>query len=270
VKEISVYKQGLRTLLRPRTESAQLEQRIQAVVRRLSQVSFEASRLLNLHVMHMLEAGEELPLLEETYIRQFFSLILGSLTPEGVDDRLRHIFCTLHLQCRCASYCPTEKILGSSQCLTYLVKEYVVNLNNHIPEQFKSSAKRIVRQLLKSKGVSKSRTDHLVFKMLEAFEDGATLPIPPDAREDLTAVYEDMKRNATSQYLMLKRMFEHISTVEEWNDPIEAKQKKRKERKKRKAKEGEMAGKKKNMKKKKTKGAMEGKKWKGGNGKIEV
>jgi hypothetical protein len=92
----------------------------------------------------------------------------------------------------------------SSQCLTYLVKEYVVNLNNHILNQFKSPARMIAIQQLESKGVSKSRADHLLFKMLEAFEKGATLAVPPDAQEDLTAVYEDMKRNATSQRLMLK------------------------------------------------------------------
>jgi hypothetical protein len=79
-----------------------------------------------------------------------------------------------------------------------------VNLNNHILKQFKSSMKSIARHQLESKGVSKSRIDHLVFKMLDAFEDGATLAVPPDAREDLTVVYEDMKRNATSQHLMLK------------------------------------------------------------------
>jgi hypothetical protein len=73
-----------------------------------------------------------------------------------------------------------------------------------------------------------------------------------------------MKRNATSQHLMLKRMFEHLSAVEEWNDPIEAKQKKRKERKERKTKESKMARKKKDMekKKKKAKGQWRGKRGK--------
>jgi hypothetical protein len=81
--------------------------------------------------------------------------------------------------------------------------------------------------------------------------------VRPDAREDLTMVYEDMKRNATSKHLILKRMFEHLSAVEEWNDPIGTKQKKRKERK---TKEDKMARKKKNMeKKKKAKGQRRGK-----------
>ena len=170
-------------------------------------------------MVKMLKAGEELPPLDETYIRQFFfSLTLGTLVPEGVDDRLRQPFAPLHLPCRSELYPPIEYVPGSGQCLTYLVKEYVVNLNNHILLHFKSSTRRIARQLLEFKGVSKSRTKYLVFKMLEAFEKDATLAVPPDTQEDLTVVYEDMKRNTTSQHLMLKWMFEHLSVVEEWND----------------------------------------------------
>ena len=111
------------------------------------------------------------------------------------------------------------------------MKEYVVNLNNHILQHFKSSTRRQARQLLASKGVSKERTGLLVFKMLEAFEGGVTLPAPPDAREDLTSVLEDMKRHATSQHLMLKRMFEHLGTIEDKNKILEKKERERKERK---------------------------------------
>ena len=103
-KHSCVYQQGLRTLLRPRRESAELERTIGAVVRSLSQAGFEASRLLQLHVQGLLESGEDIPQLNETFIRQFFSLVLGTVAPEGVGDRLRHTFCNLYRPCRGESY----------------------------------------------------------------------------------------------------------------------------------------------------------------------
>jgi hypothetical protein len=131
-KHSCVYKQGLRTLLRPCSEAVALERSIQDVVRSLSQAGFEASRLLQLHLQCLLESQEDIPQLNETFVRQFFSLVLGTKAPEDVDERLRYTFCGLYLSCRGALYPSATCVTGSSQCLTYLVKEYVVNMNNHI------------------------------------------------------------------------------------------------------------------------------------------
>jgi hypothetical protein len=108
-KHSCVYKQGLRTLLRPCRESAEFEQTIWTVVRSLSQAGFEASRLLQLHLQCLFEAGEDIPQLNETFIRQFFSLVLGTKAPEGVDDRLRHTFCNLFRPLRGASDPPPPR-----------------------------------------------------------------------------------------------------------------------------------------------------------------
>jgi hypothetical protein len=91
----------------------------------------------------------------------------------------------------------------------------VVNLNNHIRDHFKASVRRQARHLLESRGVTEARTKFLIHKMLTAFETDATLAAPVDAREDLTQMLEDTKREATSQHLMLKRMFESLKVFEE-------------------------------------------------------
>ena len=112
------------------------------------------------------------------------------------------------------SYTPAKLVAGLGQCLTYMVKEYVVNLNNHILLHFLTSTRRHARKLLETRGVDKQRSKYLIFKLLEAYEASAELAPPLDAREDLTLILEDMKIHAKSQHLMLKRMFEHLKAFE--------------------------------------------------------
>lgn len=142
-----MYKQGLCTLLQDSDESRYLFGQIQNLVSALSLAGLEASRLLQLHLQLQLERGLEIPSITETYLRQFFSLVLGAGRLGPVDTEIKKSFDVNYKPLRSGTLRPPAYSNGIYQSLTYFIKGYKVNLDNHLEKQWKTAAKKHARFL---------------------------------------------------------------------------------------------------------------------------
>src|SRR6478672_5831196 len=132
-----VYKIGLEKLCKKQHKPDILDS-VRAAVTNLTQIAYEASRFLHLYLTNELENVEpnvepNVDIFDRTKLRPFFT-IMALETKGNTPIWLREFFQTHYLPCRSASL-PRANTKGLGQCITYLVKEYLVNLENHVRDR---------------------------------------------------------------------------------------------------------------------------------------
>ena len=145
-----VYKIGFASLCRKPHRNILLA-RISNCVRQCSQIAFEASSLLNLHLLRLLENDQPLPenLLNLTFLRQFFSVV-KTTHRQNIDHDVDLTFRQNYLPCRHSNF-QTADGKHCSQMITYLVKEYAVNLDLHIKSHFENLFRQKLTRVFKDK-----------------------------------------------------------------------------------------------------------------------
>jgi hypothetical protein len=119
-------KMGLRTILKDRS----LELKLQNIVNNVTKLCFHSSRLLNLHLLKMFSTGAKLSeKINETFIRKFFFIFIKNeksdlLIKETFDIYVTNISHHWLLQ--------SNDFINCSQILTYTIKSYLVNVENHL------------------------------------------------------------------------------------------------------------------------------------------
>jgi len=130
----SVYKTGLGTFCRPRFKKSILEI-VHIAVRNITQIAFQGSSFLYTYVLHELEHGRNVDkLFDRTFLRPFFTIMAENTfknAPQNVLDFYNHRY-----QPYMRNFENFPKSVKLGQCITYLVKEYLTNLEIHISSHF--------------------------------------------------------------------------------------------------------------------------------------
>lgn len=126
-----VYKTGFNSFFR----SPDLHDKVNDLVKYVTAVSFEASRMLNYHVLRLIESGDPIPELTNTFVRSTFSLFGKKRADRFYDQDLLHSF-VMYKDLRQVQQMPSPPLVYSGQAITVIVNEYIVNLNNHIELHF--------------------------------------------------------------------------------------------------------------------------------------
>lgn len=137
-------------------------------MKKCTQITFEASALLSLHLHRLLEQNIPLPdnLLGKTFLRQFFSLVKSnSRNLQDVDSEILTTFESNYLPCRGVNFQVSDG-KNCNQMITYLVKEYAQNLEMHINSHFEILYRNKLRRLLKSWHMGKAEVNSLVASIL--------------------------------------------------------------------------------------------------------
>ena len=134
LREFSVFKQGLSKFCR----EEDLYLKIQDQVRTATENAFHASRILNLHLQKLIEMQEQLPnILNPTWIRQLFT--------KKIKDR--------KLGKTIQSYPAFQFRNLNGQITSYLIKEFIVNLQLHISKTWMNLKRRWVKEEARSAGI---------------------------------------------------------------------------------------------------------------------
>ena len=138
-RTFSVYKQGLRTFCKKGETGVKLEEACQLQVRNATINSFYGTRLLNLHLQLLVESHSTIPdVLDSSWLRQFFT---RRVTDKDLEETLKSF----------PDFEYAEDVDG--QIVTYLVKDYIVNFELHLKNQWLNLSKRYKRHELNEKGV---------------------------------------------------------------------------------------------------------------------
>ncbi len=101
---------------------------IDILAQQLTIISYHATRLLNLHLLLLLETDNDIDInLNETFIRQFFSIVQRGVDNESFNSSIVETFQN-HFNYNIPKI---ELLKGFSQVITIAVKDYKVNLDNH-------------------------------------------------------------------------------------------------------------------------------------------
>lgn len=159
-----VFKVGFKSILRPRFHRYMIPL-IENVVRNNSQIAFEAAQLLDLHLTLLIEKGAKIPdIYNETYVKQFFR-IMQRCRMNHMDADIMETFAQQYQNCRVDTY---ESPVHCTQVISYIVKEYCVNIRTHIPRIVDILFKKFLKHIFISKwGVNNKDTTSLVSHIME-------------------------------------------------------------------------------------------------------
>ena len=108
---------------------------IDTLCQQLTCIAFQATRLLNLHLLRLLNDEKILPELTDKYIRQFFRIVQKNVDEDFIDFNQDVV--DTYVQCFQFDNDLKVKLLpGYTQVLTIFTNSYLVNLDNHINLQY--------------------------------------------------------------------------------------------------------------------------------------
>ena len=165
----TVYKTGIETLCQP-THKDVIVETVKKAVKNITQISFEGSRFFEMYLLYHFENDIDHlisnTLFDTSTIRSFFT-IMASKTYDNAPDWMKQFHETHYNILRDENFKPAN-LLKLGQCVTYIVKEYEVNLDNHLK---KSSEylflKKLKKLFLDIWGVSKSECHTICTHIME-------------------------------------------------------------------------------------------------------
>lgn len=134
-KRFYSYKQGFDTFIKDK--NSKLHDNVKNIVAQVTETCFYATKLLNFHLQRCVE--EEIPIpniYDNKWIRQLFT--------RNISDN------DLRISASHFPYLPHNNING--QVVSYLVKELIVNITNHLNDVYDNMTSRYVRFILESRG----------------------------------------------------------------------------------------------------------------------
>lgn len=157
-----VFKIGFRELCQKQYVDI-IESVVNDAVSRCTQIAYEASLLLMLHLQRCIENMVELPkdITSQTYLRQYFIAVQRDNTFR-LEESIQNTFDNFYVPCRDKDFkAANGKSCG--QILTYLVKEYSTNLELHINQRFEYAYLQKLRDHLKNElGFDKHKAYDLI------------------------------------------------------------------------------------------------------------
>ncbi|KAI9204830.1 uncharacterized protein BJ171DRAFT_598856 [Polychytrium aggregatum] len=196
-----------------------LRDKIQATVEAMTQIQFEASRLLNLHILRCIEQDLPVPVISKAtpaFIRQCFTIVeAGALSPTGDNEKYNeHLVASFrdYQTTRHADLPPAPRLPDGahSQLLTLAVNAYATNCTTHLNLAYW----RLLRRFCAAVFPANKHKHEAIEACLELFEKpGQT---PPKA--DLEFLYPDFGHvldefrysNDQDRFRALHRLSHHV------------------------------------------------------------
>ena len=196
-----VFKTGFNSFFK----STQLRDKVDSLVEYCTAVAFEASRLLNYHVLRIAEEDGHVPDIDEAFVRSAFSLIGGKRKDKFYDENLLRSFLS-YTVLRQGKPFPQKPSSFSSQVITILVNEYIVNMNNHIELQFFRLSRlwMLEHHVIKAMN-DKSQKKALIDDILEIVTDKD--PTSISEVEEMKSTLNTLKDAYTTQESRLKWIY---------------------------------------------------------------
>ena len=157
-------KTGLKTILKNDT----LQNAINTRVQQITLIAFQASRLLNLHLLRCLEYNVKIPILNDTYISHVFSIVQKptNFNFSKFDANLIDTYVNYYQ----FDYELVTLTSNSTQMMRLFTKSYLVNLNNHIYKLYWSNLRKFCNHYF-------FNDDTLVDSCIEFFEENPSLEL---------------------------------------------------------------------------------------------
>lgn len=127
-------KLGLNNFLKNKELSPIINTRVQQV----TSIAFNASRLLNLHLLRCFENDLDVPVLTDKYIRQVFSIVQKNSSNFNFKDSYDQELLETN---KLFDY-NVVSIKNSTQMMTIFTNGYLVNLNNHVEKLYWSNLRK--------------------------------------------------------------------------------------------------------------------------------
>ena len=143
--DFRVYKTGFQKLCRFRYKDKLLRE-VNRLVRQCTQLCFEVTNLIQLYSLYILERRydhfgvgprefhPDFLRLNENFFRMFF-IVIRDGENALVDDDVLFIYRHCYTVCLASTY-KRPDLKGAGEIITYLVKEYLVNLSLHLDKQY--------------------------------------------------------------------------------------------------------------------------------------
>lgn len=180
-KRINCYKQGLDTFIK--IKNNKLHDKIEENVTRVTETCFYATKLLNYHLQRCIEQNLSLPdIYDNNWIRQLFN---GKIKDSSLRDSANNF-----------PYLPHHSI--NNQIISYLVKELIVNITNHINDVYDNMTSRYIRFIMESRGFPNNCIKECINNI---FND------PENAFPEFLEIYESYKLRKIERMYHMNKIF---------------------------------------------------------------